>query len=146
MALPTACGPGPWGVEGSPSQRPLAPPPTQPHLWQDTAGWRSLLPLSPGARWSHRLPSAVALVGGDVATLTPLAQSLVQGHWGGRSPPEPQPDIRGCKPCAQPQGESGPWCWLAPHKVAHREATRATQGPKGWEAGLPLRLCFPGLF
>lgn len=92
---------------------PQAPP--QPHLWQDTAGWRSVPPLAPAGRWSHRHPSTAALVGGDMATLTTL--SLKTGarppSFSSRPPPrdpgpadtvplEPQPGVRGCKPTLWP--------------------------------------------
>lgn len=76
-----------------------------------------------------------------MATLTPPAQSLVQGHWGGRPPTSRAPaGHKGVQACAAALSlrvrESGPWCWLAPHRVAHGEATRATQGhagPRGLE-------------
>ena len=118
---------------------PPGPPRAQPHLWQGTAGWRSLLLPSPVGRWSHRPPSVVALVGGDVATLTPPnpkpgapPPQEPRALGGGSIPFRASAGIRGATPAPQPS-VSGPEASAhpPPPRVVHGTASRATHDDPG---------------
>lgn len=111
---------------------PPSPPRAQAHLWQDTAGWHSLLLSSPVGRLSHRPPNVVALVGDDVATLTPQnpkpgappPRPGAQGLGGGSIPFRASAGIRGASSAPQPSA-SGP------------EASAHPPAP-GWSMEQPL--------
>lgn len=136
-----------------------SPPRAQPHLWQGTAGWRSLRPPSPTDRWSHRPPSAAALVGGMWPHSHPQTRSLVlpsgsQGQQRGHCHPEPsrKKGTQASRSTLSLRASQSRWHRLTSLRVAHRTATWASHDPPGSGSkprivlssppGAAFRVCF----